>query len=264
MSKFMKITLNGVGQRTETEGMSLVQNSYDNILVVYTPENFESIAVFFRRPDGQISPQLHMVSNGYDPTISGIDAVVSGYYAWTLPIPYSVTSFIMPAASAKLDVSLAMYYHNASGVQLSPRMANAAISVVRSNNSNVLDASYNATDVQNMWDAIGGCATDLADIKINYLKADQLVSTWSATPLNTNIPSEKLVKDSLDAKLDDSQLISSWASATADNIANANLVLAGLNSKINNSQLVTAWSATPLNANIASEKLVKDSLDAKA
>jgi len=58
------------------------------------------------------------------------------------------------------------------------------------------------------------------------------VSTWQDTPDNTHIPTEKLTKDSLDAKLDDSQL-------------------------------VTSWSGTVSNTNIPSEKLVKDSLDGK-
>ena len=59
-----------------------------------------------------------------------------------------------------------------------------------------------------------------------------LVSSWSSTVSDSNVPTEKLVKDSLDAKLDDSQLKTSWSSTTSD-------------------------------SNIPSEKLVKDSLDGK-
>jgi len=56
------------------------------------------------------------------------------------------------------------------------------------------------------------------------------VSAWQTTPDNDHIPTEKLVKDSLDAKLDDSQLKTAWSSPVSD-------------------------------SNIPSEKLVKDSLD---
>lgn len=56
------------------------------------------------------------------------------------------------------------------------------------------------------------------------------VSSWQTTPDNDHIPTEKLVKDGLDAKLDDSQLKIAWTSPVSD-------------------------------SNIPSEKLVKDSLD---
>ena len=56
------------------------------------------------------------------------------------------------------------------------------------------------------------------------------VSSWQTTPDNDHIPTEKLTKDSLDAKLDDSQLKIAWSSPTSD-------------------------------SNIPSEKLVKDSID---
>lgn len=42
----------------------------------------------------------------------------------------------------------------------------------------------------------------------------QIVSAWQTTPDDTHIPSEKLVKDGLDAKVDDTQVVSSWQSTT--------------------------------------------------
>ena len=42
-------------------------------------------------------------------------------------------------------------------------------------------------------------------------------SSWTATPNNTNYPSEKLVKDSLDDKLDDSQLVTSITNLSDNN-----------------------------------------------
>ena len=41
-------------------------------------------------------------------------------------------------------------------------------------------------------------------------------SSWSSTTTNTNYPSEKLVKDSLDAKMDDTQLVTSISNTSDD------------------------------------------------
>lgn len=60
---------------------------------------------------------------------------------------------------------------------------------------------------------------------------------WSETPDNTNYPSEKLVKESLD-EIDEE-----------------------LEDKQDKSNLVTEWSETPDNTHYPSEKLVKDTLD---
>lgn len=56
------------------------------------------------------------------------------------------------------------------------------------------------------------------------------VSSWQSTVDNDHIPTEKLVKDSLDAKVDDAQLVSSW-------------------------------QVTPDDTHIPSEKLTKDTID---
>lgn len=70
------------------------------------------------------------------------------------------------------------------------------------------------------------------------------VSAWSGTVTNTHYPTEKLVKDSLDAKLDDSQLKTTVASTSSDSdIPSAKAVYDYVNS-------VPKWStyvATSLN-----------------
>ena len=71
--------------------------------------------------------------------------------------------------------------------------------------------------------------SQLADRTESYLGK---VTAWSGTTSDDNIPTEKLVKASLDDKLDDTQL-------------------------------VTSWSGTVSDTNIPSEKLVKDNLDTK-
>jgi phage-related tail fiber protein len=44
----------------------------------------------------------------------------------------------------------------------------------------------------------------------------QIVTTWSVPLSDDNIPGEKLVKDSLDAKVDDTQIVTSWGSPLSD------------------------------------------------
>ena len=66
----------------------------------------------------------------------------------------------------------------------------------------------------------------------------------------------------LDAKLDDTQLITSWgagdASATDSNIPSAKLTKDTLDTKVDDTQIVSAWQATPDDTHIPSEKLVHD------
>ena len=90
------------------------------------------------------------------------------------------------------------------------------------------------------------------------------VSSWQSTPDNDHIPTEKLVKDGLDAKVDDSQIVSAFQ-GTPDNthIASEKLTKDSLDAKLDDSQLVTSWSGTVSDTNIPSEKLTKDSLDLK-
>lgn len=99
---------------------------------------------------------------------------------------------------------------------------------------------------------------------LGALKLDdtQLVTSWGGTPSDSSIPSEKLVKDSLDDKLDDSQLKTAWTSPVSDsNIPTEKLVKDSLDLKIDTSALVSAWQVTPDDAHIPSEKLVRTYID---
>jgi hypothetical protein len=92
----------------------------------------------------------------------------------------------------------------------------------------------------------------------------QIVVTWQPTPDNSHVPSEALTKNSLDAKVDDSQIVTSFqATPDNDHIPTEKLVKDSLDDKVDDSQVVTAWQVTPDNDHIASEKLTKDSLDGK-
>ena len=67
-------------------------------------------------------------------------------------------------------------------------------------------------------------------------KTYSLVSSFQSTPSNLNIPTEKLVKDGLDSKLDDGQLVTGWgesnSNATDTKIPSAKLMKDSLGSKL--------------------------------
>lgn len=92
---------------------------------------------------------------------------------------------------------------------------------------------------------------------------DLIVNEWSPTPLTNKVPSEYLVKTTLDEKIDTSNLITAWGTPTDVQVASAKLTKDTLDSKVDDSQVVTAWSPVPSDGNVASEKLTKDTLDSK-
>lgn len=85
--------------------------------------------------------------------------------------------------------------------------------------SKILDDIDNAVDNTQIIGAIE-LKSVLAEIEAGVPSGVELTehkkNTWSATPNNTNYPTEKLVKDSLDAKLDDSQLKTSITSSSGN------------------------------------------------
>lgn len=85
--------------------------------------------------------------------------------------------------------------------------------------SKILDDIDNATDNTQIVGAVE-LKSVLAEIEAGVPTGVELTehkkNSWSSTPNNTNYPTEKLVKDSLDAKLDDSQLKTSITSSSSN------------------------------------------------
>ena len=84
-----------------------------------------------------------------------------------------------------------------------------------------------------------------------------IVTSWSGTLSDSKVASEKLVKNSLDTKV-----------GTADlKTINGESLLGGGNMTISGGgggssiDIVTSWEQTPSNSKVASEKLVKDTID---
>lgn len=86
--------------------------------------------------------------------------------------------------------------------------------------SKILDDITEATDNTQVVGALE-LKQALADVEAGVPSGVELlenkVSTWTGTNANTTYPSEKLVKTSLDSKLDDSQLVTSISNVSDDN-----------------------------------------------
>ena len=119
----------------------------------------------------------------------------------------------------------------------------------------------------------------------NFLHDDDTVESWSASVSNDKIPTEKLVKDSLDLKANTSSLSTVATTGDYEDLLNLpeeicitdfyydatsdELVLntctdndiSTITSKEDKSNKVTSWSATPTHSHYPSEKLVKDYID---
>ena len=94
----------------------------------------------------------------------------------------------------------------------------------------------------------GGVVTDVTNAAIsdvtglqteldNKLDDNQLVTSWTATTLNTQVPSEKLVKDSLDQKIDTVSLDNSSASI----VKNGSAVAIGMSAYALKSDISSAY-----------------------
>ena len=99
-----------------------------------------------------------------------------------------------------------------------------------------------------------------------YVSATK-VTSWSGTVSDSNVPSEKLVKNSLDDKVSKSSttgLLKNDGTVMASGTGSSNWAVGNhTHSAYVNPTKVTSWSSTPSDSNVASEKLIKDTLDAK-
>ena len=112
----------------------------------------------------------------------------------------------------------------------------------------------------NWYDSI---VTALKDsIEAVFEKKSNKVTSWSSTTSDTNYPSEKLVKSSLDGKVSKSSTTGLLKNdGTVD--TNTYLTSSSISGKEDSSNKVSSWSSTTTDAHYPSEKLVKTGLDGK-
>ena len=95
----------------------------------------------------------------------------------------------------------------------------------------------------------------------NKIETSSIATSFGSTPSDSKVASEKLVKNSLDAKQ------ATLVSGTNIKTVNNNSLLGSGNINIESGSdvdIVTSWSATLSDSKVPSEKLTKNTLDAKA
>lgn len=92
-----------------------------------------------------------------------------------------------------------------------------------------------------------------------------IVTSWSSTTSDTNVPSEKLAKDTLDNKIDKSStagLVKNDGSIMVSGTGSTNYAAGNhTHSSYVSATKVTSWSSTVSDSNVPSEKLVKNYID---
>lgn len=122
--------------------------------------------------------------------------------------------------------------------------------------ADAMNAVYENKQTNKKNDISGDYSSDNASyptVKAVKSEFGAKVTSWSSTTADTNYPSEKLVKDSLDNKISKSQ--------TTGLVKNDGTI--DTTTKEVTSNKVTSWSGTVTDTNYPSEKLVKDTIDTK-
>src|SRR5574344_518685 len=165
---YLNVVVDSECRKVSTSGMTLAQNSSDNIIYFSTPTRYSNVRAHFRFPNGIVSYILHMVFVGYDSDTQ--------LYRYGLQIPYAVTNFTMPSATARLSVS----FHGWKEDDFSKggaAVCDTSIVVNRSSNTDVYDPSYNGTDIDNLWRYLGNISSEID-------KGGSLPHVLSALPSN--------------------------------------------------------------------------------
>ena len=131
--------------------------------------------------------------------------------------------------------------------------------------------SYPTVDAVKTYIDNQGFITQHQDISGKEDKTNK-VTSWSATTSDSRYPSEKLVKTSLDSKVDSSSISDVVRTSNTTGLikndgsidTNTYITSASISGKEDKDNKVTSWSSTVSNSKYPSEKLVKDSLDDKA
>lgn len=143
-SNFMKVYVNKTGNVIRKVNLTCTQNSSENYLQVYPEFDCEYMSVVFTQPDGH--SEKHFMTMQYD-----LEDKLYGEYL----LPSSLTSFLMGGNTAYLTFAVQGFYYDDDHILKETNVINEQITVLYSDNTDVLDRSYNKTDVENLWYSVG-------------------------------------------------------------------------------------------------------------
>ena len=156
----MTIHVGPTGRKVFTDNLEMNQNSSNNVLELFCEGKYEFVQVFYTFPDGKTTYKHHMIPDGFDKNKSA--------YKFHDNIDKAVTSFVIPNVTAHLKVSFIGYYKNNLNQYTPVGINDFLITVIRVNNNEVYDQTYNGSDVVNIWKNINNLNAILGDLDPNY------------------------------------------------------------------------------------------------
>ena len=175
----LKVHINSTGIKLNTENLMINQNSSNNRLFLYTESDFRFVSVYFKRPDGTVMPEIHMIPAEFDKDWNS--------YVFYVDIPFSTTSFTMPNPTAQLAVSFIGYTKNSDEQFIPVSVANTQITVSRVDNTQVADYGYTTDEIANLWDKLGRIQSTVDEINIDELLNRAIASSAAINEINGNI-----------------------------------------------------------------------------
>ena len=182
--KNLFVFVNGAGQKIKTSGLTVNQNSTNNVLNFISVGKYSSVTCSFKYANGKVSAEYHMIPQGrYELQADDNEAVLTenadNLYLYLFTIPYEVTSSYISGNSARMNVSFAGYAYDEKQYLKQVMSANTQIVINQAVQSDTLDQSYSAADVENMWRAIGDVTVTAADVEQNAEDIEDLQETVS-------------------------------------------------------------------------------------
>ena len=156
----MTIHVGPTGRKVFTDNLEMNQNSSNNVLELFCEGKYEFVQVFYTFPDGKTTYKHHMIPDGFDKDKSA--------YKFHDNIDKAVTSFVIPNVTANLKVSFIGYYKNDLNQYTPVGINDFLITVIRVNNNEVYDQTYNGSDVVNIWKNINNLNALLVDLNPDY------------------------------------------------------------------------------------------------
>ena len=187
----MTIHVGPTGRKVFTDNLEMNQNSSNNVLELFCEGKYEFVQVFYTFPDGKTTYKHHMIPDGYDKDKAA--------YKFHDNIDKAVTSFVIPNVTANLKVSFIGYYKNDLNQYTPVGINDFLITVIRVNNNEVYDQTYNGSDVVNIWKNINNLNALLVDLNPDYkpttLEDLKAKVDENYNELNTRLDSVPTVED---------------------------------------------------------------------
>lgn len=159
-NNIMTIHVGPTGRKIFTDNLEMNQNSSNNVLELFCEGKYEFVQVFYTFPDGKTTYKHHMIPDGFIKDKAA--------YKFHDNIDKAVTSFVIPNVTAHLKVSFIGYYKNNLNQYTPVGINDFLITVIRVNNNEVYDQTYNGSDVVNIWKNINNLNAILGDLDPNY------------------------------------------------------------------------------------------------